>query len=251
MFDPHGRPDQAQRSSGNAASFFTATTIAETSSLRSLVRPTSGRKLHPLSEVHPHMAEPLATQKTALQPEKWVDEYADYLFRYAYSRLRDANAAEDVVQETLLAGVRYAEQFSGRGAERAWLLGILKRKVIDYVRVRNKHAASSGYEDETDPTAQLFDAAGNWKSSAFKWSPAPNDNIEMQELWDVVKSCLKNLPKGQADVFVLSVMEDMDSADICKQLEISASNYWVRMHRARLSLANCVSERWEMEAQHE
>lgn len=185
--------------------------------------------------------------KTVLRPETWVDEYADYLFRYAYSRLRDTNAAEEVVQETFLAGVRYAEQFSGRGAERAWLQGILKRKIIDYVRARNKHAGSTAYEDETDLTAHLFDAAGNWKPGTFKWSPAPSENIEMQELWDVVKTCLSALPKGQADVFVLSVVEEMDSSDICKQLEISSSNYWVRMHRARLGLASCVSERWETE----
>ena len=194
-----------------------------------------------------YMTELLSNDKTVLSPEKWIDEYADYLFRYAYSRLRDANAAEEVVQETFLAGVRYSEQFSGRGTERAWLQGILKRKIIDYVRARKKHAGSTPYEDETDLTGQLFDAAGNWKPGSFKWSPAPNENIEMQELWDVVKSCLQTLPKGQADVFVLSVVEDMDSADICKELEISSSNFWVRMHRARLGLASCVSERWEME----
>lgn len=195
------------------------------------------------------MEETISSNNTVLRPETWIDEYADYLFRYAYSRLRDSNAAEEVVQETFLAGVRYAEQFSGRGAERAWLQGILKRKIIDYVRARNKHSGSAGYENETDLTAQLFDAAGNWKPGTFKWSPAPGENIEMQELWDVVKSCLQNLPKGQADVFVLSVVEELESADICKQLEISSANYWVRMHRARLGLANCVSERWEMEPQ--
>ena len=85
-----------------------------------------------------------------LKPETWVDEYGDYLFRYAYSRLRDPNAAEEVVQETFVAGVRYAEQFSGRGSERGWLLGILKRKIIDYVRLRAKHASSPSHEDESD-----------------------------------------------------------------------------------------------------
>ena len=74
-----------------------------------------------------------------LDPAVWVDEYGEYLFRYAYSRLRDANAAEEAVQETFLAGVRYVEQFAGRGSERGWLLGILKRKIVDYVRARSKH----------------------------------------------------------------------------------------------------------------
>jgi len=182
-----------------------------------------------------------------INPSTWVDQYGDYLFRYAYSRLRDANAAEEVVQETFLAGVRYADQYSGRGAERAWLLGILKRKIIDFVRMRAKHNATSGYEDEADLTGQFFDAAGNWKPGVMGWSPAPNQKIEMEELWNVVKQCLKTLPQGQADVFVLSVMEDMDSVDICKELEISSSNYWVLMHRARLGLASCVGQKWAIE----
>ncbi len=187
-----------------------------------------------------------STQST-LNPSIWVDEYLDFLYRYAFTRLRDKNSAEEVVQETFLAGVRYADQFSGRGTERAWLLGILKRKIIDSVRARAKHSGSSSYDDETDLTAQLFDASGNWKAGALRWASAPDHKVEMDELWDVVKECLKCLPQGQADVFVLSVMEDMGSGEICEELGISLANYWVRMHRARLGLAKCVSERWDAE----
>ncbi|MEM9646502.1 MAG: sigma-70 family RNA polymerase sigma factor [Planctomycetota bacterium] len=184
---------------------------------------------------------------SVLDPTAWVDRYSDYLFRYAFSRLREANAAEEVVQETFLSGVRYAEQFSGRGTERAWLLGILKRKIIDFVRLRDKHAASSPYQDEIDLTAQLFDATGNWKPGALGWTPAPGQKIELSELWSVVKGCLKTLPASQADVFMLSVVEEMNSEDICEQLGISSSNFWVRMHRARLGLAACVGKKWEEE----
>jgi len=142
-----------------------------------------------------------------LNPEMWVDEYGDYLFRYANSRLRNTNAAEEAVQETFLAGVRYSEQYSGAGSERGWLMGILKRKIIDHVRARNKHNRVSPYEDEHDPSAQMFDAAGNWKPGAINWTPSPDQAIEMEELQAIVSGCLDTLPKGQADVFVLSVME--------------------------------------------
>ena len=184
---------------------------------------------------------------SSLEPSNWVDEYGDYLFRYAYSRLRDSNSAEEVVQETFLAGVRYSEQFSGRGTERAWLLGILKRKIIDFVRARNKHANTANFEEETDLSGQLFDAAGKWKPGVMGWSPPPQEKVEMDELWGVVQGCLSKLPKGQSDVFILSVMEKMDAGDICDELGISSSNFWVRMHRARLGLAKCVGDRWEIE----
>lgn len=179
-----------------------------------------------------------------VQPDQWVDQYGTYLYRYAMSRLRDSNAAEEVVQETFLAGVRYADQFAGRGSEQGWLLGILKRKIIDYVRRRVRDNRAAPYEDEQDPTAQLFDALGNWKNGAIRWSPAPDEKTESEELHAVVRQCLTTLPKGQADVFVLSVMEEMESDEICRELDITPSNFWVRMHRARLGLARCVSAKW-------
>ena len=186
-------------------------------------------------------------QKAAgVAPEDWVDEYGDYLYRYAYSRLHDANAAEEVVQETFVAGVRYQHQYSGRGSERGWLLGILKRKIVDYVRQRAKHAHEAGYEDQNDPTEQLFDSNGRFKKGMLP-DVSPGRGMEARELWEIVRGCLKHLPQGQSDAFVLSVMEEMSSDEICRQLDITPSNLWVRLHRARLGLAKCVGSKWFLE----
>lgn len=181
-------------------------------------------------------------QTSAIDPEQWVDEYGDYLYRYAMSRLRDPSAAEEVVQDTFLAGIRKQDQFAGTGSQRGWLMGILKRKIIDFVRARSRREQRFG-EDELDPTALLFDENGRWKAGVLP-QIAPDTQVESRELWGVVRECLKHLPAGQADVFVLSVMEEMESDEICKELEITSSNLWVRLHRARLGLAKCVGAKW-------
>ena len=183
-------------------------------------------------------------QAAVLPPEQWVDQYGDYLYRYAYSRLRDANAAEEVLQETFLAGIRYAQQYAGRGSQRGWLLGIMKRKIVDHVRVRAKHERDRAYQDETDPTLHLFDAHGNWKKGAFRWSPQPDEQIRETEFRQVLQGCLDELPETQRAVFQKSVMDEKDSEEICKELNITPSNLWVRMHRARLGLAKCVETKW-------
>lgn len=183
-------------------------------------------------------------QEKAIDPELWVDSYGDYLYRYAFSRLRDANAVEEVVQETFLAGIRYREQFSGRGSECAWLLGILKRKIVDYIRLRAKFDRAASYEDEHDPSNQLFDDKGNWRKDAVPWSSTADQSVTSRELWEVVQNCLGHLPTGQADVFVLSVMEEMGTDQICHELKISPASLWTRMHRARLALSKCVGSRW-------
>ena len=180
--------------------------------------------------------------ETALDPEEWVDAYGDFLFRYAQSRLHDTNAAEEVVQETFLAGIRHSGQFAGKGSQRGWLMGILRRKIVDHIRMRIKKR-DRGMEEELDPTALMFDENGRWRKGAMP-SVDSAQPIETEELWQIVRSCLQTLPKGQADVFVLSVMEEMDSDEICKELDISPSNLWVRLHRARLGLAKCVGSKW-------
>ncbi len=178
-----------------------------------------------------------------LNPDNWVDEYGDYLFRYAVSRLRDDNAAEEVVQETFLAGIRFQHRYTGDGTERAWLLGILKRKLIDHIRRRARYDRDGVSDGSHDPSEKLFDQKGNWKNGAFM-SATPDGQVASREIWEVVKDCLKRLPQGQADVFVLSVMEEMTSEEICQELQITPSNLWVRLHRARLALAQCVGARW-------
>ena len=183
-------------------------------------------------------------EQSVLPPEQWVDQYGDFLFRYANSRLRNPAAAEEVVQETFLAGIRHVDQFAGRGSQRGWLLGILKRKIVDMVRSRARQERQTTYTDSSDPTVQLFDENGSWFSGAMRWSPQPDEKIQSRELWQIVANCLTTLPPGQADVFMLSVMEEMDSDAICRELNISPSNLWVRMHRARLGLAKCVGSKW-------
>lgn len=181
-----------------------------------------------------------------LEPTEWVDAYGDYLYRYAHSRLRDANAAEEAVQETFLAGIRFESQFAGDGSQRAWLLGILKRKIVDHVRQQARFARDREGETESDPIANLFDERGFWKKGAATWSSAPESSLESVELWQIVRNCLRKLTSGQAAAFVLSVMEEIDSDQICSELEITSSNLWVRLHRARLGLAKCVGSQWDV-----
>ena len=187
-----------------------------------------------------------ANPREKLEPAEWVDAYGDYLYRYAQSRLRDANAAEEVVQETFLAGIRFESQFAGDGSQRGWLLGILKRKIIDNVRQRSRSARDSEGDLESDPTGNLFDERGFWNKGAATWSSVPECNLESAELWQIVRSCLRQLPSGQANAFVLSVMEEIDSEQVCNELEISSSNLWVRLHRARVGLSRCVGRKWNL-----
>ena len=188
-----------------------------------------------------------AENREALEPNAWVDQYGDYLYRYALSRLRNGEAAEEVVQQSFLAGLQHADQFAGKGSERGWLLGILKRKIIDFIRQRNR-TTSLAEDDGGDPSEAIFDGKGNWQPELRSAIRGPLDSLEREEFWRILRGCLETLPARQADVFVLREMDELSTEVICKDLEITASNLWVLLHRARLRLATCLKSRWHQES---
>jgi RNA polymerase sigma-70 factor (TIGR02943 family) len=175
-------------------------------------------------------------------PASWVDRHGDYLFRYALARLRKPDLAEEVVQEAFLAALRGRDQFAGASSERTWLVGILKRKIIDQLRSRQREqpmgaASADGWIDE------LFDRSGHWKKGVAKWS-SPSAASENAEFWETFSRCLGKLPSRQADVFSLRAIDEMPNTEVCKVLAISATNLCVMLHRARLGLWRCLEINW-------
>ena len=185
------------------------------------------------------MAEP-----QRVDPEQWVDEYGDYLYRYALSRLRDASAAEDVVQETFLAAFKGAARFSGQSSEKTWLVGILKHKIVDFIRKASRERA---YDDVTlaeDRVDDFFDRKGHWKAGPAEWTVNPRKAFEQREFWAVFEGCLGNLQDRLAAVFTLREIEGMSAEEICKELDITSTNLWVMLYRARNKLKDCLQENW-------
>ncbi|MCM2370208.1 sigma-70 family RNA polymerase sigma factor [Aporhodopirellula aestuarii] len=181
-----------------------------------------------------------------IEPQDWVEHYGDGLYRYAMSRLRDVDAAEEVVQQTFVAGLEHIDQFAGSGSQQGWLMGILKRKIIDFVRSRNR-ASQPEDLDAAATLTEFFDRKGNWTRNAREILLQPLDAVETAEFWPIFEKCLSTLPNRQSGAFVMREIDSLESVQICKELEISPSNLWVLLHRARLRLATCIKMRWLQE----
>src|SRR3974390_2563609 len=96
-------------------------------------------------------------------PERWVEEHGDYLFKYALSRLRDPAKAEDVIQETFLAALKGAKDFQGRSSEKSWLVGILKNKICDSYRKASRETSFTDLEFYSDEEGDRFIPDGPFK----------------------------------------------------------------------------------------
>lgn len=180
--------------------------------------------------------------KHQLDPNQWIDKYADYLFNYTITRVSDKEIAQDLVQETFFAGLKSKNNFKGEASERTWLVSILKRKIIDHYRKINSNKGQAevriNYRDD--------ESEGDWLEErvADPFDKNAEGEIENTELGLAIHNCLEKLPTKQAEIFKRKSIQNFETDVICNEFNITPSNLWVIIHRARTSLANCLEENW-------
>jgi len=177
-------------------------------------------------------------------PEDWVELHGDYLYRFALSRIKDPAIAEDLVQETFLAALQSRKNFKGLSSERTWLTAILKHKLADTYRRQSKEKPLNDWELDTDAIDARFDQDGAWKIRPKKWPDDPVKAYEQQEFMDILYRCLADLPRRLADAFIMREIEELSTDEICKVLDITATNTWVMLYRARMYLRGCLEKNW-------
>lgn len=179
-----------------------------------------------------------------LDPETWVDQYGDYLYRFALARIKDQSVAEDLVQETFLAALHGRKNFKGRSAVKTWLSAILKHKIVDLLRKKNREKAIDDMDTVTQTVDKFFHNNGSWKIPPGQWDDTPSKIYEQYEFMDTFFKCLAELPGRLSKIFMLREMEGLSTKEICNILQVSATNSWVMLHRARMFLRRCLEVFW-------
>ena len=174
-----------------------------------------------------------------------VERLRPYLLRYATLQLRDAAAAEDAVQEALLAALAGEANFARRSELRTWLTGILKHKIVDTIRRQNREQPASDLAAAAD-TGEfdgLFDRRGHWEVSPQTWEQ-PEGALGQKQFLAVLEACLNALPERTAQAFMLREHLGLETPEICKELGITPTHCWVMLHRARMALRLCLEKNW-------
>ena len=172
-----------------------------------------------------------------------VEAERPYLVRYARLQLRDAAAAEDAVQETLLAALAGEASFGGRSNLRTWLTGILKHKIIDTVRRQSRDARPVEDADAAEFDA-LFDESGHWRETPSDWGD-PDSLLQQKQFMAALEACLEGLPAKTAQAFLMREHMGFDTPEICKELAVTPTHCWVLLYRARMALRGCLEKTWK------
>jgi len=157
--------------------------------------------------------------------------------------LRSREAAEDAVQETLLAALAAESSFAGRSNLRTWLTGILKHKIVDTIRRASRERPLEGVDGETtvEDLEALFDETGHWREPPQAW---PEQALHDKQFLQALERCLAMLPARTGQAFLMREHLGFETADICKELGITSTHCWVLLYRARVGLRDCLEKGW-------
>ena len=174
------------------------------------------------------MPEKSETKVPITPPEQWVDQYGDYLYGFAMSRLRNPDAANDCLQDTFLAGIKAFERFDGSRDSKS-----IKENKVDIEA-----------EDEALLESFWFKYSGIATTNPDPWQFNPRKSYDNGEFWVVFEKCIAQIKNPAREAFVLRVLEDHTTADVCKAMDITPNYLWVLLHRAREQLKLLLESSW-------
>ena len=192
--------------------------------------------------------QPVAQAELNWADPVFLEDLRRQMLKFATLQLRDAHLAEDAVQEALIGAMKNASSFKREASLKTWVFAILKNKIADTLRQRQRLVEASrllGSDQEEDDLNELFDRKGFWQPDERpgRWN-GPDAALEDQQFWRVFEACLSHLPDQQARVFMMREFVEMEPHEVCKEVGITTSNLHVTLYRARLRLRECLENRW-------
>lgn len=178
--------------------------------------------------------------------ETWLDRHGSALYRFALLSLRDPQKAEDMVQETFVAALQGRARFNGDASVRTWLIGILKHKIMDQFRHDAREAPLESpdllpADDDLFSEDDFFDGKGSWREKVSDWGN-PEDSLQRSQLLAILQRCLDALPKRLGRLFTLREVMEESTDTICQEMNVSPTNVWTMLYRARMGLRHCLDQ---------
>lgn len=175
--------------------------------------------------------------------KKWVNDYGDALYSWAFYKTSSKEIAEDLVQDTFLAAFDKLESFQNKSQPKTWLFSILNFKIIDYYRKNSKTIIVSEKQEKFvfESAEDLFNDDGHWAEKSEINEQHWLDNPEFNS---VLTSCLDKLPYNWQFAIQAKYLLNKEGSEVCKELEITPANYWQIIHRSKLLLRKCIETNW-------
>lgn len=179
--------------------------------------------------------------EATINTSTWVDEYSEMLYNYAITRVNDHELSLDLVQDTFMSALKGLDNFKGKSTIKTWLFSILKRKIIDHWRKqesRKTKPMSSMGNDESSGEEKILERQNKGSVSEIEV------DYNNKELRSAIMGCIQELPEKWKGIIIDKLVEEKKSEEVCKEHDITPSNLWVIVHRAKVQLRECLTIKW-------
>jgi len=174
-----------------------------------------------------------------------VIELRDKMMRFAILQMRDQHAAEDAVQDALLAAYNKRDSFTGGSSLDTWVFSILRNRIIDLLRSSTRQTMNFQSVEDDEQLDALFAGNDHWHAQGKpkSWGK-PEEVLDNEQFWQVFDICMNSMKEQLAQIFTMREFLGFETDEICDQLQISQNNCWTLLHRARSRLRYCLERRW-------
>jgi RNA polymerase sigma-70 factor (ECF subfamily) len=171
---------------------------------------------------------PLESIRVADASETLVREHARFVFRIAYSVLRNHHDAEDVTQETFLRVLRRRGGLAGVEDPRAWIGTIAFRLAV---------------QRRQGPAAEDVDVTADHVLALRSTGADVDEVLQREQLGAIVWRLVATLPPDLRHALLLSTVTELTSAQAGRILGVPEGTVRSRAHRARQLLREKVAAR--------
>ena len=175
--------------------------------------------------------------------DELVNQHHSALIRMAMGYVADREVAEEVVQDTWMAVIESLNRFEGRSSLRTWICGILIHKAKDRGVREKRHTTFSDFASHDDDQDEAVDPsrfqqtgewAGHWAFPPQPWDDqTPEKLLASQQAVNAMQRAIEVLPATLKEVLFLRDVKGVDAKEVCELLNITETNLYVRLHRAR------------------
>ncbi len=167
------------------------------------------------------------------------------LMKIARLQLRNDAWAEDAVSETMLAALEGATSFAGNSQVKTWVVGILKHKIIDQFRRSGREISADAHAEAAGAESldELYHPSGHRNEPPQDWGD-PETSLSRTQFFEVLQACIDRLPANLGRIFMMREWLEYETDQICKELDITSTNCFVMLHRARMRLRECLEQQW-------
>lgn len=164
------------------------------------------------------------------------DAFVDALYNTAYRMTRNAEDAEDLVQETYFKAYRYYDKFQEGTNLKAWLFKILKNTFINNYRKKQQAPPQSDF-------AEIEDAFESQLSEEVtRQMKSPEDEVLEDVLDEDVQRALDILPPDYRMAVILADLEGFSYKEIAEILELPVGTVMSRLYRGRKLMETAMLE---------